>query len=377
MAIINRVKFDGLANREWLVFKHPSEQLVFGTQLIVGEGQTAVFVRGGNICDVFHAGTYTLDAYNLPILQGLLNIPFGGKTPFPAEIFYLNNVTKLDITWGTSDPILLVDPKYSTRLHIRAFGQMGLKLNDCGKFVQELIGVLQPTQLVKFDVLRQYFKGVVVQKIKIIISDIIINRKISALEITPHMDEISEYATQRITGEFQRYGLDVANFFIQSINFPDEDFDAINAVLEKRAAFDLMGDARYATARTFDVYEGAANNSSGVAGAFMAGGIGLGAGMNMSQQMPTVMSNTSPTGIFCPKCHTNNPAGTKFCSNCGENLVVQQTDEIKCHQCGADVQQGAKFCFECGASLLPKKCSECGEDILPKSKFCSKCGKEV
>jgi membrane protease subunit (stomatin/prohibitin family) len=154
------------------------------------------------------------------------------------------------------------------------------------------------------------------------------------LEIAPHMDEISEYATQRIKSEFERYGLDVVNFFIQSINFPDEDFDAINSVLEKRAEFDLMGDARYATARTFDVYEGAANNKNGIAGAFMAGGVGLGARMTMGAQMPPVIGNAAPNGTVCPKCYTNNPAGTKFCPNCGESITVQQVKKASAGNVG-------------------------------------------
>lgn len=43
------------------------------------------------------------------------------------------------------------------------------------------------------------------------------------------------------------------------------------------------GDGRYVTKRSFDVYEGAANNNNGVAGAFAAGGIGAGVGMNVAQ----------------------------------------------------------------------------------------------
>ena len=377
MAVIDRVKFDGLANREWLVYKHPSENLVYGTQLIVGEGQTAVFVSSGKIADVFGAGSHTLSAQNMPLLQGILNLPFGGKTPFPAEIFYFNNVSKLDITWGTSDPILLIDPKYSVRLHIRAFGQMGLKLNDCAVFLRELMGVMQMSQFVKFEKLQQYFKGVIVQKIKVIISDIIINQGISALEITPHIDEISQYTLDKISAEFSNYGLLVANFYIQSINFPDEDFDAINAVLEKRAEFDLMGDARYAASRTFDVYEGAAINQNGVAGAFMAGGVGLGAGITMGQQMPQVMADVSLNGKICPKCHTNNPQGTKYCSNCAESLQAEVKIEKACPYCENKFNDGVSFCPFCGKSLLPSKCSDCSSEIQPNTKFCPKCGKEA
>ncbi len=352
MAIIDRIKFNGLANREWLVYKHPSEKIVFGTQLIVGEGQTAVFLSNGRICDMFTPGNYTLSTQNLPLLQGILNLPFGGKTPFPAEIFYFNNIAKLDVLWGTSDPILLIDPKYSTRLHVRAFGQIGLRLHDCNLFLRELIGVMQPAQMVRFDMLMQYFRGITVQKIKVIISDIIINQNISALEIAPHMDEISATAKEQICVEFNRYGLEVMNFFIQSINFPDEDFDAINAVLTKRAEFELMGDSRYATSRTFDVYEGAANNGNGVAGAFVSGGVGLGAGAALGYQMPQVMSSLSQGAIVCQKCQRVNAAENKFCANCGENLVTQSAGK-HCAECGKAVDATAKFCPNCGKEIVP------------------------
>ena len=46
MAVIDVVRFDGLKNRDWLIFKFPSEELVLGAQLIVQEGQAAVFVSG-------------------------------------------------------------------------------------------------------------------------------------------------------------------------------------------------------------------------------------------------------------------------------------------------------------------------------------------
>ena len=50
MAIIDRIKFDGSSNgSQWLVYKCPSEQFVIGSQLIVNEGQEALFFKGG-IC---------------------------------------------------------------------------------------------------------------------------------------------------------------------------------------------------------------------------------------------------------------------------------------------------------------------------------------
>lgn len=51
MAIIDVIKFNGIRNRDWLVYRYPRENFVFGTQLIVGEEQIAVFVKGGKALD--------------------------------------------------------------------------------------------------------------------------------------------------------------------------------------------------------------------------------------------------------------------------------------------------------------------------------------
>ncbi|MCL1822638.1 MAG: SPFH domain-containing protein [Oscillospiraceae bacterium] len=379
MALIDVIKFDGLATRDWLIYKHPSENLTTGSQLVVAEGQAVIFMKKGQICDIFDPGTHTLSTQNLPILQRVVNIPFGGKTPFTAEIFYLNTVTRLNVHWGTSDPVSIIDPKYSTRLRIRAFGQMGLKLKDYGVFLRELIGVMKPSEMIQFDNILEYFRGVIVQRIKVLIADIIVNEKISALEITPRLDEISESMRTRIEHNFDQYGMEVANFYIKSINFPDEDFEAINAVLHKRAEFDLIGDARYATARSFDVYETAAGNSSGIAGAFVAGGVGLGAGAALGGQMSQVMANTAPNGVICPGCNTNNAAGVKFCSNCGNDLTKPKVEAMttKCPHCNSDVPESAKFCNHCGKSVEPPKCKNCSNLLAPGTKFCNQCGTEV
>ena len=184
MAIIDVVRFDGLKSRDWLIYKYPSEELVLGTQLIVQEGQVALFVRGGMVADVFYTGTYTLATDNLPILKSLINLPFGGKTPFSAEIYFINTTVRLDINWGTIDPIQLIDPKYYVKLRIRAFGQMGLRILDATTLFKEVIGGMQKTDIVKFDKIKEYYRGILVIKVKSAIADAIITNEISALEIS-------------------------------------------------------------------------------------------------------------------------------------------------------------------------------------------------
>lgn len=183
MAIIDVVRFDGLKNRDWLIYKYPSEELVFGTQLIVQEGQAAIFVKGGLIADVFYPDRYTLTTENLPILKSIVNIPFGGKTPFSAEIYFINTTVRLDINWGTTDPIRLIDPKYYAKLRIRAFGQMGVKVLDVTTLFKQIIGGMQKNDIVKFGKIKEYYRGILVMKAKSAIADAIITNGISALEI--------------------------------------------------------------------------------------------------------------------------------------------------------------------------------------------------
>lgn len=347
MAIIDVVRFDGLKSRDWLIYKYPSEELVLGTQLIVQEGQMVLFVKAGMVADVFYPGTYTLTTENLPILKGLINLPFGGRTPFSAEVYFINTTIKLDINWGTIDPIQLIDPKYYVKLRIRAFGQMGLRVLDASTLFKEVIGGMQKADIIKFDKIKEYYRGVLVIKVKSAIADAIITNGISALEISAKLEMLSERVKEQVSPEFEKYGFSVVNFFIQSINFPDEDFEKINKILEDKAAFEIMGDGRYATKRSFDVYEGAANNQSGVAGAFAAGGIGLGAAMNMGASMNQTIGNPihKEETKTCASCGAQIPIVSKFCPECGFN-----NSEIVC-ECGAKLAPGTKFCPECGKKV--------------------------
>ena len=379
LAIIDVIKFNGIPNRNWLVYRYPGDSFVFGTQLIVNEGQIAVFVKDGKALDYFSAGTYTLNTQNIPLLKSVVNLPFGGRTPFTAEVFFINKTAKLDILWGTTDPINLIDPKYFIRLRVRAFGQFGIKISDYRVFLTELIGAVGDDQVVKYDTVVQYFKGVVVTKVKTILADIIINQKISVLEITPKLEQISNMVQMRLTSEFERFGIEIVNFYIESVNFPDEDFELINKILGERAAFEIIGDNRYNIKRSFDVIETAAANEG--KGNMALAGIGLGFGAGAGLAVGNTMANalggaagTSEKVLSCKKCGAMNREGAKFCSNCGEKIAAAK---MECFSCKTLVDNNMKFCPNCGKSLISKICPNCNKENTPDTKFCTECGTKL
>src|SRR5687767_3347868 len=108
MAIIDRVKYDGPANV--LIWRHPPDDLTWGTQVIVNQTQEVLFLSGGQIADVLGPGTHTLKTANIPLLRGLIKAPFGGETPFAAEVYFVNKAVHMDVKWGTANPIPLLDP---------------------------------------------------------------------------------------------------------------------------------------------------------------------------------------------------------------------------------------------------------------------------
>ena len=86
MALVDRIKFDSPSD-SLLVWRFPSEKLHLGAQLIVNQSQEA---------DVFGPGTHTLSTGNIPLLTKLMKLPFGGQTPFTAEVWYVNKTVKRD-----------------------------------------------------------------------------------------------------------------------------------------------------------------------------------------------------------------------------------------------------------------------------------------
>src|SRR5689334_23404924 len=107
MAILDVIEFLDPTGQQ-IVHRVPeggSGEFRLGSQLIVQESQTAVFFRDGKALDIFGPGRHTLSTMNIPLLANLISIPFGGQSPFRAEVYFVNMHDFIDQKWGTSEPI--------------------------------------------------------------------------------------------------------------------------------------------------------------------------------------------------------------------------------------------------------------------------------
>ncbi len=108
-----------------------------GSQVIVGESQAAVFVRGGQALDVLGPGRHTLSTANLPILSGLIGLATSGRTPFTADLYFVNLRDMPQVGWGTIKPIYLRVTTGLGILLLRTHGVMDISISDPMMFVKK------------------------------------------------------------------------------------------------------------------------------------------------------------------------------------------------------------------------------------------------
>lgn len=294
MALIDRIKYDALSD-EWLVWKYPREDIRMGAQLIVNQSQEALFFKGGQALDIFGPGTHTLSTGNLPLLNKLVNLPFGGETPFTAEVWYVNRTAKRDLHWGTRSPIQVIDPVYNFPVSVRAFGQWGIRVDDTRSLITQLVGTLKDMSSSKID---SYFMGEIVQRLSDTLSRYFVNSGVSIFQANAKLNELSQATADAIRSEFKRFGLEIVNFNVERISMPEEDMKKFQDVLGRKMEIDQLSRSTvgpgYAASRSFDVLDKAAGAPGGAAGGMLAGGLGLGmglgAGVPVGQQLGQVLN---------------------------------------------------------------------------------------
>lgn len=385
MAIIEVVKYDGPPGV--FAWRYPNQELGTWTQLIVNETQEAVLFKGGQALDSFTAGRHTLSTANIPILSNVVNLPFGGKSPFTAEVWFVNKLQSLDVKWGTSSPLQLQDPKYNIIVSLRAFGQFGVQIEDSRKFLLKMVGALQTFDQ---ETLVKYFRGVLMSNIHDILSSYVVHKKIGVVEINAYVVEISKHIFEAIAPAFEEFGLKLLNFYVDSINVPDNDpaVKRIKEALAKKAEMDIIG-YTYHQERSFDTLEGAAKNPGGNS-SLVGAGLGVGMGLGMVNPMYESMNRISGEMAIpatkvkearhktCLKCGTLNDEKGRFCYQCGHSLEEQSLQDVsatKCSDCGQPLPPNAKFCLHCGDPY--HACPSCGYDNDPGAKTCAGCGKAL
>lgn len=301
MALIDVISVE--SKDEDFVMKFPSDNLRLGSQLVVHQSQVAFFVHGGQICDEYKPGTYTLKNEELPLLNKIINLPFGGDSPFKAEVWFVSQLNKLDLKWGTTQPLQLEDPRYNIIVPVRAYGQYGIRVSSPRTFLETLVGNMTSFTSEKID---RYFKGKMLMSLSSLIAQKIVKDGVSILDVNTQLADMSSYCQQQLNLEFFKYGVELVDFNIMSVNVPDDDpsLTRLKEAKDLAARLKVTGKDVYQMERSFDVLETAAGNT-GVGGQMMAMGVGLGAGVGVGGQFAQLAQNintnpSTPPSVSAP-----------------------------------------------------------------------------
>jgi membrane protease subunit (stomatin/prohibitin family) len=284
MAILDIIEFLDPTGQQ-MVHRVPEDgsgQFALGSQLVVRESQAAVFFRDGKALDVFGPGRHTLSTMNIPLLTGLLSLPFGGKSPFRAEAYFVSLVDFIDMKWGTMEPVTFRDSEFGM-VRLRAFGTYAMAINDPQLFVNKIVG----TQgLYQTSQVEDYLRNVIVSRF----NDIMGQTMTTLLDLPQKYNEVGAGLKASVTDDFGNLGLLLKALYVTSITPPDE----VAKVIDQRTGMGVVGNMgqylQYQTAQAIGGVGEGASQGGGDAGSAAGLGVGLGAGMGVGAGMAQIIS---------------------------------------------------------------------------------------
>ena len=343
-----------------------SGEIKWGAQMIVRESQAAVFFYNGRALDAFGPGRHTLKTANIPLLTKVLSIPWGMTSPLRAEVYFTNMKVFPNLTWGTRDPVAFRDRELGL-IRLRAFGVFNLRILQPILFVNSIVG----TQGVYgTEAISEYLNHVIVSRF----NDFMGEKIDTIFDLPARYDELSGQLKTLLQGDFTQFGLGLADLYINSITPPPEVqkaiddksrlgvFDDMNKLLKMKAAMAMESAAQ------------------------AQGDAGAGFGMGMGFMMPAMFAEAfrsgtgrtdAPEAFLCPGCSQPVRKEAKFCSQCGQQLLIFR----KCSGCAENLPPDARFCIRCGRPVdqkpQEKKRPHCGTATLAESIFCNHCGERI
>ena len=223
--VIDVIKYEG--DNRTFIQKYPCEDFNTGSQLIVHESQEAVFFRDGKALESFGAGRHTLETQNMPRLKDHFNAIAGGKSVFHAEVYFINLTTQLGVKWGTDSRIRMFDPISGLHLELGACGTFNIKVIDGRKLLLKVVGTTsgftQDNVFGTTSSATNYFRGMIVAKVKSNLARAIRENDINVLEVDEHTGELADILKNEINKVLDDYGMYVPEFFITNVLTPDDD----------------------------------------------------------------------------------------------------------------------------------------------------------
>ncbi|HEY1699224.1 MAG TPA: SPFH domain-containing protein [Trebonia sp.] len=359
-----------------IVFKWPDVTIRRFTHAIVNADEMAVFVNTGQVAAVLGPGRHPIDADEIPGLGILIDGVTGGNA-YRAELYFVGVREFTGFRFGGRvDDVQ--DPRSGLVVTLRVFGDYALRVIDAPRLVTNLtatVDVRDNNQIASWvsDQLLKVFRSVVTTQV--------VENGWAILGLSAHSQEIEESVLMGANGQLETYGLAVTRMGNFDVNLPPEDAAELKKLARDTSYSQLAGGfGQYAAGEmALGAGQGLAQGGGSTQGAFLAAGLGLGGNLagalqQAQPQAPAPVAPAAPAPVPGAPTPTVVDGGARV-STPTRPAPVQ--GGAVCAVCAADNPAGAKFCMECGQALKPavRHCTECGNELpTATARFCPNCG---
>ena len=194
----------------------------WGSNLRVKDGEVAVFVykQENGSCQDYIEGPFdeTIKTANFPVLSNLIGLAYAGKSPFQAEIYFINLAGNIKVSFRT--PYFDVfDPRFlDFPVRVVAGGSYTFNITDYKGFIKL-------HRLVNFE-LSQFTNGVrdaLAKYIKAIIANAPMESGLPVLQLERKLLEINDLVTPKIRKAFEDdFGVNLLRLDLSSIEIDKE-----------------------------------------------------------------------------------------------------------------------------------------------------------
>ena len=272
------IEFEDVSNK-LIVLKYQREsgnnELKQGSKVIVREGQSAVFLKGGQLADILPPGTHTLTTDNLPVLSTLKAFPFLFASPVIADLYFVSTRQFIDNKWGTKNPIMKRDGEFNM-VRLRAFGKFSFRITDVATFMREVFG--SKGIVMTYDIV-EYLSSLVTEAFAVTVGE----STMSVLDLVAEYRNLSSAIQEKLNTQVSAIGVQFSDVLIENIALPEE----VEKLIDEQsgigmASRDMNTFMQYQTARAM---RDAAKQKGGLAG--------LGAGMALGNTMAKNIQETT------------------------------------------------------------------------------------
>ncbi len=266
-------------NRDRIVQRVPEHgegRIKMGAQLIVHQGQAAVFYRDGKSLDEFAPGRHTLTTANVPLLtKAFSNLVFGEDSIFSAVVYFVSLREFPQEGWGTRQPIAMQTPGIGLGWQLLgAHGTFGFQVNDAKRVVDTFVGGGQA--FLDLRAVKTRLVNSITQAGTDWLAEVNPGNLMKAQAM---MDEMATAIKIKAQDNFDSMGMLLKNITIGGLS-------PLETSAEKLRNMGLLDAGMYERMYAMDAMRDASQGGGGGSAAGM--GMGLGAGMGMGQMMAGV-----------------------------------------------------------------------------------------